>query len=235
MGIAERKLREHDRRRQQILSAARSVFCENGYRHSTIVDIATAAELSGGTLYLYFKNKEELFLSLTMRMFAFMDMRMAHSTAQNGKLTFEERLDAVCGALIDSYEHDPKMMTFTLQMQGSEVFARASDNVLARLKRQYRRTIHSIADFIAQDIPGGDDFPRPISIAKAIWSQFTGIVLVNETISIINKDHGKRLHQEFKALVGMLCRGLLADQPAISRTRHGSAPRKDKRQLARVR
>ena len=60
MGIQERKEREKERRRQQIMVAAKRVFSEKGFNKATMEDIAHEAELSPGTLYLYFKNKEEL-------------------------------------------------------------------------------------------------------------------------------------------------------------------------------
>ena len=61
MGIAERKEREKEQRRKAILDAAEKVFFEKGLKYSTMDDVAEEAELSKGTLYLYFKNKEELF------------------------------------------------------------------------------------------------------------------------------------------------------------------------------
>jgi len=55
MGIQERKKREKERRRQQIMIAAKRVFSVKGYSKATMEDIAKEAELSPGTLYLYFK------------------------------------------------------------------------------------------------------------------------------------------------------------------------------------
>ena len=60
MGIQERKEREKERRRQQIMVAAKRVFSEKGFNKATMEDIAQEAELSPGTLYLYFKNKDAL-------------------------------------------------------------------------------------------------------------------------------------------------------------------------------
>jgi AcrR family transcriptional regulator len=55
----------HDpRKRQQILAGARRVFHENGFDAASMNDIARAAGVSKGTLYVYFENKERLFLEL---------------------------------------------------------------------------------------------------------------------------------------------------------------------------
>ena len=46
----------------EILSAARSVFARNGYNAATVDDIADAAGVAKGTLYLYFPSKREIFV-----------------------------------------------------------------------------------------------------------------------------------------------------------------------------
>lgn len=64
MGIAERKEREKRQRKEHILEVARRLFQERGFLNVTIADIAEAAEFSIGTLYLYFKNKEDIYAGL---------------------------------------------------------------------------------------------------------------------------------------------------------------------------
>jgi len=59
-----RKDREHLARRREILEAAQKVFAKEGFHQATIDEIAKEAELAKGTIYLYFKNKRELFYSL---------------------------------------------------------------------------------------------------------------------------------------------------------------------------
>jgi AcrR family transcriptional regulator len=48
-------------RRDQILSAAHAVFASRGYREATVGDIADAAGIAKGTLYLYFKSKDSIY------------------------------------------------------------------------------------------------------------------------------------------------------------------------------
>jgi AcrR family transcriptional regulator len=64
MGIPERKERENEHRKEEILKAAQEVFFEKGLQSSTMDEIAEKAELSKGTLYLYFKSKEDLYLAV---------------------------------------------------------------------------------------------------------------------------------------------------------------------------
>ena len=64
MGITERKARERVQRETQILDAALQVFHEVGFAAATMDQIAERAELAKGTIYIYFKSKEELYYSL---------------------------------------------------------------------------------------------------------------------------------------------------------------------------
>jgi TetR/AcrR family transcriptional regulator len=67
MGIAERKEREKEYRKESILDAAQKVFFDKGLRLSTMDEIAETAELAKGTLYLYYHSKEDLYLAVLMR------------------------------------------------------------------------------------------------------------------------------------------------------------------------
>ena len=55
---------DHDVRLQQIIDAAAAVIIRVGYDKTTMSDIAEEASASRGTVYLYFKSKEELFEEL---------------------------------------------------------------------------------------------------------------------------------------------------------------------------
>ncbi len=64
MGIAERKAREKEEMRQRILDAAMSLFLTEGYERVSIRNIADKIEYSPATIYLYFKDKAELFCAV---------------------------------------------------------------------------------------------------------------------------------------------------------------------------
>ena len=64
MGIAERKERERQQRREEIIKAAEEIFFSRGTESATMDEVAERAELSKGTLYLYFKSKEDFGLEL---------------------------------------------------------------------------------------------------------------------------------------------------------------------------
>lgn len=67
MGIKERKEREKEARREEIITAAEQIFFEKGLAATTMDEVAEKAELSKGTLYLYYKSKEDLYMAVAMR------------------------------------------------------------------------------------------------------------------------------------------------------------------------
>lgn len=55
-------------KRTAILRAATHVFARNGYFNSKVADIAREAGVADGTVYLYFKNKDDVLISLVNQM-----------------------------------------------------------------------------------------------------------------------------------------------------------------------
>ena len=53
---------EHDKRKQEILQKSLDVFIEEGYEDATFQKIADRCGITRTTLYIYFKNKHEIFL-----------------------------------------------------------------------------------------------------------------------------------------------------------------------------
>lgn len=64
MGSSERKEREKEARKKHILKAARALLLKNGLHSTTVDQIARLAELSVGTIYLYYRGKEAIFAAL---------------------------------------------------------------------------------------------------------------------------------------------------------------------------
>ncbi len=60
MGISDRKEREKQEMKKLIIDAALRMFVEDGYEKTSIRNIADKIEYSPGTIYLYYKDKDEL-------------------------------------------------------------------------------------------------------------------------------------------------------------------------------
>jgi len=84
MGVAERREREKAERRCCILDAAERVFLTKGLAAATMDEIAHEAEVSKGTLYLYFKGKDELYLTIAQRALAEIVQLFEDAVARGG-------------------------------------------------------------------------------------------------------------------------------------------------------
>jgi AcrR family transcriptional regulator len=62
--MAERKPKKKGARQEQILKAALEVFSRKGYAAATVPEIARAAGVAAGTIYIYYPSKRELFVAV---------------------------------------------------------------------------------------------------------------------------------------------------------------------------
>ena len=90
-------------RRNQILDAATTIFANKGFHRATIRDVAKAAGIADGTIYIYFENKTALLLGILDRLNE-TDQREAHFEQSADmdidtffRLHVRQRLDAIDG------------------------------------------------------------------------------------------------------------------------------------------
>ncbi len=185
MGIQERKKREKGLRRQQILEAAKAVFSSKGYNAATMEEIADAAELSPGTLYIYFKNKEELhtFLSIDMLKHIAEEVEIV---SQNDKPS-EEKLDGLYDVFIEVYEQDPMILISLFHLQAGETLKNLSEEVLGQLKQTSSKALSAITSIIREGIEAGVFVDcHPVALADVLWSTFSGVVLWVDSKRLLN-------------------------------------------------
>ncbi len=175
MGITRRKKKEKDQRRRQIQSAAKAEFSERGFSKTTMEDIARKAELSPGTLYLYFKNKEELYASLSLKILQFMLRRMKDLSRENDPL---KKLGILKKILLDVYEYDPLSLINMFHLQSSETLKNISPALIAEIENRSRLAIGEMAAIFSEGIQRGVFIDRhPVALADIYWGLFSGVVL----------------------------------------------------------
>ena len=187
MGIEERKERERKMRRQQIMDAAKQVFASKGFGGATMENIAEEAEFSPATLYLYFKNKDELFASLNLRMLQDLIRRMEH--VRDGKdLSPEKRIMALEKALYEVYLTDPLNVVNVLRFQSKGRLRNLSPELSSQIRDCTKQYIRAIADFFEEGVREGVFLDcHPVAFAETIWSVFSGLVLYEDTKKGLNE------------------------------------------------
>lgn len=76
MGVKERKERDKVEMRDKILQSAHKLFLDRGFEEVSIRNIAEAIEYSPATIYLYFKDKDEIFYALHGEAFKIFNQHM---------------------------------------------------------------------------------------------------------------------------------------------------------------
>jgi len=186
MGIKERKEREKERRRQQIIIAAKRIFSAKGFNKATMEDIAKEAEISPGTIYIYFKNKDELYASLSIRILQHLNIRLEHVKNQKD-VNVEQRIATLKDALYDIYNFDPLILINLFHLQSSESLKYLSFGLLSEIKRLSQDSLKIMADIFSEGISNGVFIKtNPNALADIFWALFSGVILWEESKKIID-------------------------------------------------
>lgn len=115
-----RATRANDKR-ELIMNAAISVFARNGYHQSRIADVAREAGVAAGTIYLYFKNKDDLLISI------FEERVQRFIQEFQRRLNQEENAEAKLRKLVhlhlfEMQEHPDLAAVFQLELRQSRHF-----------------------------------------------------------------------------------------------------------------
>lgn len=97
MGINERKVRERNEMRQRIIQGAIHMFMTEGYEKTSIRNIAEKIEYSPATIYLYYKDKDELLYDVQKE--AFQGLLVEFQAKATATDPFE-RLTQICHTYI---------------------------------------------------------------------------------------------------------------------------------------
>ncbi len=142
---ALRKTREQEGRRLDILNAAERLFSENGFFKTSMVEIAEAAEFAIGTVYHFFKSKEDIYISLIeekMEDFArLIDARLAETASS------QDKLGAVIRTKLEYFEQNRNFFRiYVSEWSGFEWTVKSAFG--ERCWKRYQAQLDLVADII---------------------------------------------------------------------------------------
>ncbi len=168
----ERKAQERQARRRRIQEAARTVFSERGYAGASIELIARAAQLSVGAIYLYFRSKEDLYVSLVEDTLTVFDVEMAQVRSET---EVSSRLRDTWSILVRWAEKDPEGPRILRLLAQPAVRPQLSDEVVVAVQAGIARIQDHIGASVADGIHAG--IYRQVNareIADLAWSVLLG-------------------------------------------------------------
>ena len=180
MGIKERKERERDRRRQQLIVAAKRIFTKKDFNRATMEDIAKEAEVSPGTIYLYFKNKDELFVSLSLRILQFLCISVENLKSSEGN-DARAKLDKLMEVMYDVYDFDPSNFVSIFHLKSDNILRNLSTKMVSEINKLLKTSMNTIAGIFKDGIEKGiingnqDNLKKTLGIAFGIFQK--GIII----------------------------------------------------------
>lgn len=136
-------------KKQEILEAAMKLFARNGVTNTKMAHIAEVAGVGKGTIYEYFRSKEDIFASAYHHMFAETEELIEKVLQSN--IGPEERLKAVLGDTIEALLGDGGEFAGIMMEFWSEGIRSKDDRILKiinldEIYRQYRQIISEILE-----------------------------------------------------------------------------------------
>lgn len=198
MGIADRKERDRTERRRAILAAAQRLFSEQGFEKVSMRNIAEAIEYSPATIYLYFKDKNELLFTLQNQ--AFEQLARAFEPVA----AFEhpaERLQALGRCYLQFACQHPELYELMFVMAGpmETVLACSEAGQWASGRAAFDRVVQ----VVQQGIDAGVFRPADAETAALmVWAQVHGLatLLLSRRLLIFAEDRRDAVIEEALAL-----------------------------------
>ena len=191
----EPRFKDKETRVKEIQRAAKKLFFKKGYQNVTIDEIAKMAKISKGTVYLYFKNKEDLYISLMIpvteelgRKLLRLEENLASGSFKNCRVFFEELIDVYYSI----YQSDPEGLKIIQAFQQGALFPGLSDETREKLNSLGKRNfLTARTTFLrAKEIGLFKAEVDEIILADVFWGTFIGIVQLEESkLRATKKDH----------------------------------------------
>jgi AcrR family transcriptional regulator len=147
-----RKERERLARREEILNAARKVFSERGFEKATLDEIAEVAEFGKGTIYNYFKSKEELFTCIIER--GLNRFQQFVTQAIQNKTTPREKVETYIDAAFEFFENHRQIFSI-LELERNNLVRSLNDGMLSKCCEQQTALLQYLAQLFQEGIKKG--------------------------------------------------------------------------------
>jgi TetR/AcrR family fatty acid metabolism transcriptional regulator len=144
-----RREREADARRRMILEAAGRVFSREGFHPATMSEVASEAGVAVGTLYLYFRKKDDLYVSLVdEKIEELLSLLRAESRGGQGALA---KIRRIVAAQVNFFARNREYFGIHVQPRGGP-----SSPPKQSVDRQYAACLGILAGIIGEGIDAGE-------------------------------------------------------------------------------
>ncbi len=189
MTIASRKERQKEELRTKILQTAKELFMEHGFEHTSIRNIAERIEYSPTTIYLYFKDKDDIFHALHLEGFILLNQ---YFRALEHVADPFERLKAISRAYINFAIENGEFYDLMFIIRSPiNALKKEDDAKWEEGMRAFGFLINTIKECIQKGYFTGMD---PEVLAFTVWSMVHGVCSLEirnrcDVISELNREN----------------------------------------------
>ncbi|MFQ5865225.1 MAG: TetR/AcrR family transcriptional regulator [bacterium] len=151
--VLPRKERERLARREEILRAARKVFSERGFEKATLDEIAEVAEFGKGTIYNYFKSKEELLTCIIERGINRFQQFVAE--AIQNRTTPREKVETYIDSAFEFFERHRQIFSI-LELERNNLARNLNDEMFGKCCAQQAALLQFLAQLFNEGIKKGE-------------------------------------------------------------------------------
>jgi len=213
LGLEERRKRERENRKNVILKAARKLFLEKGFKTVTVESIARKAELSKGSIYLYYNSKEEIYTQILLS-----DIDKFHNhiadLLQNPS-NASEALVRLADIYVDFFLNERELFRILMTFMLHTTDMNLPQDLNKQIIKTTNRTIGIIEEIFNYGIERGE-FPATINVRQnrnAIWGMLNGVISLYLFIGNETK-RAEVIHSTIRAGLNTYIRGILIVNPA---------------------
>jgi len=154
---------EHEKRRREILEKALDVFVEEGFEDVTFQKIADRCGITRTTLYIYFKNKRDIFNFSIKQLLGVLENDITEIKKEN-KHSHTEKLTRIMNVIIERLEENQRLLSVVLNYL---IYIAKSDYDPAyRVRRRTVRMRHILSTLLIEGIKAGE-FSASINVKDA--------------------------------------------------------------------
>lgn len=144
---------EHDKRKHEILQKALDVFVDEGYEDVTFQKIADRCGITRTTLYIYFKNKREIFLWSIKQLTEGLEKELI-SIVKDRSVSSEKALRIVISKILDGCQENYKL--FIVLLPYLQQLQKTGIDSGERIKRRVIRLRHLLSILVIRGIKSGE-------------------------------------------------------------------------------
>jgi AcrR family transcriptional regulator len=195
MGAKERREREREQRKAQILDTARALLLEKGLNATSINQIAKRAELSVGAIYFYYKSKEDLYAALQVEGLELLSQTIRQSVQEKSQPEVNIRKIAMA-YLNFSEEHKNYFDIINYFLASPEPIF--SPELKSQVDEHGKDSLATLADTISKGIQDGIfKAVDPRRQAIILWSTLHGMIQFKKLENtILSKESHQSLYLE---------------------------------------